>query len=112
MSMLPTDRSIVLYQVSLMRTCRDKDGTVPSSDKTLGSLRMGSGLRDVVLNLLRGAVPERANEISSLWTAYGPTIEVVPSTSGVTMNANRHRIRFDTKTIDVFWLVGFSAWRS
>jgi hypothetical protein len=33
-----------------MRTCRDKDGTVPPSDKTLGSLRMGSGLRDVVLH--------------------------------------------------------------
>lgn len=28
------------------------------------------------------------------------------------MNANRHRIRFDTKTIDLFWLLGFSAWRS
>jgi hypothetical protein len=28
------------------------------------------------------------------------------------MNANRHRVRFDTKTIDLFWLVGFGAWRS
>src|SRR4051812_34275447 len=45
-------RSPILYQVSLMRTCRDKDGTVLPSDKTLGSLRMGSGLRDVGLDVL------------------------------------------------------------
>jgi hypothetical protein len=66
----------------------------------------------IILNLLRGAVPERADEISSLWKTYGPKIEVAPSATGVTMNADRHRIRFDTKTIDLFWLVGFSAWRS
>ena len=68
--------------------------------------------RTIVLHLLRGAVPERADEISSLWTKYAPAVEVAPSAVGTTMNANRHRIRFDTKTIDLFWLLGFSAWRS
>ena len=28
------------------------------------------------------------------------------------MNADATRIRFDTKTIDFFWLLGFSAWRA
>jgi len=28
------------------------------------------------------------------------------------MNADNKRIQFDTKTIDVFWLLGFSAWRA
>jgi hypothetical protein len=66
----------------------------------------------IVLHLLRGAVPERADEISGLWEKYAPAVEVAPNTVGTTMNANRHRVRFDTKTIDLFWLLGFSAWHS
>lgn len=68
--------------------------------------------RAIVLNLLRGAVPERADEISSLWSQYGHAVEVAPSTKGVTMNADATRIQFDTKTIDLFWLFGFNAWRA
>src|SRR5215213_5885823 len=51
-----------LYQVALMRTCRDKDGTVPPSDKTLGSLRMGSGLRDVVSHPTAGLIQSNRSE--------------------------------------------------
>jgi hypothetical protein len=69
-------------------------------------------LRTIVLNLLRGAVPERADEISGLWAQYGHAVEIVPSATGVTLNADAKRIRFDLKTIDVFWLLGFSAWRA
>lgn len=68
--------------------------------------------RTIILNLFRGAVPERADEISSLWSQYGHAVEVAPSTKGVTMNADATRIQFDTKTIDFFWLFGFSAWRA
>ena len=68
--------------------------------------------RTIVLHLLRGAVPERADKISSLWKQYGHAVEVAASTTGVTMNADDQRIRFDTKTIDFFWLLGFSAWRA
>lgn len=65
--------------------------------------------RTIILHLLRGAVPERADEISHLWSQYGHAVEVAPSTKGVTMNADAKRIKFDTKTIDFFWLLGFSA---
>lgn len=68
--------------------------------------------RIIVLHLLRGAVPERADEISALWRQYGHAVEVAPDTKGITMNADATRIRFDTKTIDFFWLLGFSAWRA
>lgn len=68
--------------------------------------------RTIILHLLRGAVPERADDISRLWREHGHTVEVAPSTKGVTMNANATRIRFDTKTIDLFWLYGFSAWHA
>ena len=68
--------------------------------------------RTIVLHLLRGAVPERADEIGGLWSQYGHGVEVAPSTKGVTMKADDKRIQFDTKTIDFFWLLGFSAWRA
>lgn len=68
--------------------------------------------RTIILHLLRGAVPERADEISGLWRQYGHAVDVAPSAKGVTMNADAKRIQFDTKTIDFFWLLGFSAWRA
>jgi hypothetical protein len=68
--------------------------------------------RIIILHLLRGAVPERADDISGLWSQYGHAVEVAPSTKGVTMNADASRIKFDTKTIDLFWLYGFSAWHA
>ena len=68
--------------------------------------------RTIILYLLRAAVPERADEISGLWRQYGHLVEVAPSAPGITMNADASRIQFDTKTIDFFWLLGFSAWRS
>lgn len=68
--------------------------------------------RTIVLHLLRGAAPERADEVSGLWSQYGHAVEVAPSAKGATMNADANRIKFDTKTIDFFWLLGFSAWRA
>ncbi|GGO17611.1 hypothetical protein GCM10007972_27820 [Iodidimonas muriae] len=68
--------------------------------------------RTIILHLLRGAVPERADDIGRLWAQYGHAIEVSPNTEGVTMNADAKRIQFDTKTIDLFWLLGFSVWRA
>jgi len=68
--------------------------------------------RTIILHLLRGAVPERGDEISGLWNQYGHAVEVAPSAKGVTMNADATRIKFDTKTIDFFWLLGFSGWRA
>jgi hypothetical protein len=65
--------------------------------------------RTIVLHLLRGAVPERADDLSRLWREHGHDVEVAPSAHGSTMNATSKRIKFDTKTIDFFWLLGFSV---
>jgi hypothetical protein len=67
---------------------------------------------EIVKLLLKGAVPERADELEELWEKYSPAIEVAHSHKGHVMNANRRRIRFTTVTIDLFWLLTFSAWRS
>jgi hypothetical protein len=70
------------------------------------------GDRAVVVKLLAGAVPERDDEITALWEQYDPAVEVAPSRQGVTMEADKMKIRFDIKIVEIFWLVSFSAWRS
>lgn len=59
-----------------------------------------------------GVVPERQAEIDKHWKIYHPDIEVIEDRRGITLNATRNRIQFDPKTMDVFWLVGFSGWRA
>lgn len=68
--------------------------------------------RTIILHLLRGAVPERADYLCNLWVEHGHSVEVAPSAKGATMNSTSQRIKFDTKTIDLFWLMGFAAWRA
>jgi hypothetical protein len=64
----------------------------------------------IVLNLLRGAVPERADYLSRVWVEHGHDVEVANSATGATMNSTSRRIKFDIKTIDLFWLMGFAVW--
>ena len=66
----------------------------------------------VILNLLRWAVPERDNEICAIWSKYAPFVDIVPDGPGITMKATDKRIQFSLKTIDLYWLLGFSAWKS
>ena len=64
----------------------------------------------IVINLLRGAIPENAHELCQDWVSYKHTVELADSSKGSTMNATSRRILFDSKTIDFFWLFGFSSW--
>lgn len=66
----------------------------------------------IVLSLLRGAVPEKADELCRLWADHQHSVEVAASATGLTLNATSKRIKFDTKTVDFFWLLGFAAWRA
>ncbi len=61
---------------------------------------------------MKGAVPERANDIALLWERYHPKVAVVENRSGITLDATRERIEFSPKIVDVFWLIGFSGWRA
>ena len=67
---------------------------------------------DIIMALMLGAVPERRADIECLWEKYDPRVEVCDNARGVTLNAAGERIAFDLKTIDVFWLIGFSGWRA
>ena len=65
-----------------------------------------------VIALMRGAVPEREEELMALWARYNPDVVLVADARRVTLNATKDRIAFDAKTMDVFWLIAFSGWRA
>lgn len=68
---------------------------------------------EAVLSLLSGAVPERKAEVECLWEKYAPGIMVSKSARGIVkLDATGERIAFAPKTIDLFWLIGFSGWRA
>jgi len=60
--------------------------------------------RQAVLALMKGAVPERADVIDSLWVKYDSEVVLADDGKHITLNANKNRIMFDAKTIDVLWL--------
>ena len=67
---------------------------------------------DEIIALLIGAVPERAQEINDLWHQYKPDVLFVSDARRITLDANKERVRFDAKTMDVFWLIGFAGWKA
>ena len=61
---------------------------------------------------MAGAAPERKDELAELWARYDPAVELGETAGEITLNANKDRIEIDPKTMDVFWLIGFSGWRA
>ena len=66
----------------------------------------------IIQMLMKEAVPERVDEIDALWGFYKPRVDVVENRIGITLNASRERIEFDSKTVEIFWLIGFSGWQA
>lgn len=66
----------------------------------------------IIQMLMKAAAPERATEIDAMWARYHPQVVVTEDRSGISLDANRERIAFDPKTMEVFWLIGFSGWRA
>lgn len=75
---------------------------------------MGNPLspKEVVISLMTRAVPERRDDITAMWKRYSPEVIVVQDAKRITLNATKERIKFDAKTMEVFWLIGFSGWRA
>ncbi len=68
--------------------------------------------KDTVIALMEETVPERKDEIAALWKRYNPDVILVADAKRITLNADKDRITFDAKTMDVFWLIGFSGWKA
>lgn len=61
---------------------------------------------------MTGCAPEREDKILSLWRQYNPDVLIKDDAKHITLNADRERIAFDAKTMDVFWLIGFGGWKA
>lgn len=68
--------------------------------------------KEVVISHMTGTAPERRNEIMAMLERYNPEVIVVQDAKHITLNATKDRIKFDAKTMEVFWLIGFSGWRA
>src|SRR5260370_6672929 len=68
--------------------------------------------KEATVYLMKGVVPERSNEIDALWSKYAPALVLVEDVGRITLAADKNHIEFDAKTMDVFWLIGFSSWRA
>lgn len=65
-----------------------------------------------IKNLMIGAAPERRVEIDELWKRYAPTVQIATTRQGFTVEAEKQVIRFDQKSLQAVWLIGFAAWHS
>ena len=65
-----------------------------------------------VIALMNGTAPELTNEIATLWEQYPVDVVMVADAGRITLNADKERITFDAKTMDVFWLIGFAGWKA
>lgn len=68
--------------------------------------------RSIIDNLICGTAPERRDELRTFWNEYDPTFVCIEDRVGVTMRATGKRVEFDHKTMAVFWVLGFAAWRA
>lgn len=67
---------------------------------------------EIIQSLMEVATPERAGELCEMWARYHPKVVVVEDKSGITLDATKERIEFDPRTMEMFWLIGFSGWRA
>jgi hypothetical protein len=67
--------------------------------------------RQYVERLLVATAPERVQEMLEIWDRYNPGFFIAVDGPGVLMQANKERVVFDQKTLAIYWLVGFAAWR-
>ncbi len=67
--------------------------------------------REFVKNLLKATAPERLEDLKVLWEKYKPEFFVADDGSGILLSANKRRVVFDQKTMSVYWLLSFAAWK-
>ena len=67
---------------------------------------------DTAYNLIAQAAPERHECLDAFWKEHSVCFKVVEGKSGITLNANKDRVKFACKDLQVMWLLGFSLWKS
>jgi hypothetical protein len=56
--------------------------------------------------------PERQESLRAFWERYSIQFELVEDRAGIVLNADKDRVQYACKDLQVLWLLGFSLWRS
>lgn len=67
---------------------------------------------ELVLALLRGAIPERSEELAALWR-HALNFDVIQDKPGFEIKGGGFgSVVFTPRTLHQIWLLGFAAWRA
>ena len=67
---------------------------------------------EVAFTLIAEGAPERRKHLKEFWKKYAVCFERVDGKTGIVLNANKHRVQFACKDLQVMWLLGFALWKS
>ena len=67
---------------------------------------------DLAFTLIAKSAPEHRARLKKFRGKYGVCFERVDGKTGIVLNANKHRVQYTNKDLQVMWLLGFSLWKS
>ena len=67
---------------------------------------------EVVFNLIAKSAPERGEPLKAFWGKYSVCFERADDKTGIVLNADKDRVEFTCKDLQVMWLLGFALWKS
>ena len=67
---------------------------------------------DVAFTHIAECVPEHRARLEEFWEKYAVCFKRVDGKTGIVLNANKHRVQFTCKDLQVMWLLGFALWKS
>ncbi|MCA8894457.1 MAG: hypothetical protein KDA48_04305 [Amphiplicatus sp.] len=73
---------------------------------------MAKNITGIAFDIVCKAAPERSGDLKKFRQDYPVPFVEVCGRVGITLNANRSRIEYSRKDLQVIWLLSFSLWRS
>lgn len=77
-----------------------------------GSDSVAANRTDLIFKMIRNAAPERVEALDRFRTDYPIRFIEADDRTGIRLNADRHRVEYARKDLQIIWLVGFSLWKS
>lgn len=62
--------------------------------------------------LIRQSAPEQSTRLAGFRDRYAAVFHLVDSRPGIVLNANKDRVEYACKDMEVMWLLGFALWKS
>lgn len=66
----------------------------------------------LAFELIEGTAPERKDCLEAFWAKYSICFEEISDRKGIVLNADKNRVQFARKDLQVMWYLGFSLWKS